>query len=167
MSKAKVCTIVAMDENQGIGKDNKLPWHLSADLKRFKKLTMGHPVILGRKTYESILGYLNKPLPGRTSIVVTRDKDYDPQFENVHVVHSIEEAIKLAQSIDDEEIFIGGGTQIIKLAMPFVERLYLTIIHKTFDVDAYFPDYSMFTKKLHEETHSEKDLEYTWVTLER
>src|SRR5437764_388275 len=103
MNKPKISIIAAMSENRVIGRDNKLPWHLSADLKRFKKLTIGHVVIMGRKTYESI----GRPLSNRTNIIITHDTNY--HIENCIVVHSLKDALKKAQEIEKEEIFIIGG----------------------------------------------------------
>lgn len=122
--------VVAMDENRGIGKDNDLPWYLPNDLKHFKKTTMGKPIVMGRKTYESI----GKPLPGRENIVVTRDDNYEA--EGTTIVHSIDEVL----AIDADEICVIGGTEIFKLFMPVADRLYVTEIHHTFDADTYFPE---------------------------
>lgn len=124
--------IVAMSQNRVIGKDNKLPWHLSEDLKRFKKITMGHPIIMGRKTYESI----GRPLPGRENIVITRNPEF--KAEGVTIVHSLEEAVK--RKDPKEELFIIGGAEIYKSALPQVDKLYITRIEKDFDGDVFFPE---------------------------
>lgn len=124
--------IAAISENNALGKDNKLLWHLPADLKRLKALTMGHHLIMGRKTFDS----LGKPLPGRPHIVISRNKDLN--YENVQVTDSVEEALKLATG--DEQPFIFGGAEIYKLAMPYVQRIYLTRVHKAFDADTFFPE---------------------------
>src|SRR5215217_6831480 len=108
----KISLLVAADENNIIGKDNKLPWHLPNDLKYFKNLTWGMPILMGRKTFESI----GKPLPGRKSIVITRNTDW--QKEGVDVVHSIEEAIKKAESFGVKEVFVIGGAEIFKTSFP-------------------------------------------------
>ncbi len=149
-----------------IGRQDKLVWPIPDDLKRFKRLTMGHPVIMGRKTFESILQSLGHPLPGRTNIVVTRGTTYSP--EDAVVVHSLEEAIQKAGDIDQEEIFIGGGAQIYEQALPLTDRLYITLIDDEKPGDAYFPPYQhLFTKKLAEESGEHNELKYTWVDLER
>ena len=149
-----------------IGRQDKLMWPIPEDLKRFKRLTMGHPVIMGRKTFESILQSLGKPLPGRTNIVVTRDQSYTP--EGAVVVHSLEEALQKAGGVDQKEIFIGGGAQIYEQALPLADRLYLTLIDDEKPGDAYFPPYEhLFTKKLAEEIGEHNGLKYTWVDLER
>ncbi len=122
--------IVAMDKNRVIGSDNKLPWRLPAELAYFKKVTMGHPIIMGRKTHESI----GRPLPGRENIVLTRDEDYSSQ--GCSVVHSVDEARKL---VGQREAFVIGGAEILKLFFPYVEKLYITWIDHEFAGDTYFP----------------------------
>lgn len=122
--------VVAMDENRAIGKDNDLPWYLPNDLKHFKKTTMGKPIVMGRKTYESI----GKPLPGRENIVVTRDHSYEA--EGTTIVHAVDEVLQ----IDAEEICIIGGSEIFKQFLHVADRLYITVIHHTFDADTYFPE---------------------------
>lgn len=125
--------IVAMSDNYVIGKDNKLIWHIPEDLKRFKELTTGHTIIMGRKTFES----LGKILPNRRHIVFTRDMDYTVENENVQIVHEIE---TLNDYLDDkEENFVIGGAIIYRQLMPKVEKMYVTKIHEKFDGDAYFP----------------------------
>ena len=128
--------LVAASENNVIGKDNKLPWHLPNDLKYFKNLTWGMPILMGRKTFESI----GKPLPGRKSIVITRNSDW--QHEGADVVHSIEEAIMKAESFGVKEIFVIGGAEIFKTALQAANRIYLTRIHHNFVGDVYFPEVS-------------------------
>ena len=155
-----------MEENHAIGKDNHLLWHIPDDLKRFKALTLGHPVIMGRKTFESILSALGKPLPGRTNIVITRNTGY--RHEGATIAHSLEEAIAKAREIDSEEIFIGGGSEIYRQALSYVDRLYLTLIDDEKDGDAFFPEYEKeFTKKTLEEERDWNGLKYRWVNLER
>ncbi len=131
--------IVAQAQNRVIGRDNKLPWYLPGDLKYFKQATMGKPIIMGRKTFDSI----GKPLPGRLNIVVTRDLDY--QQEGAKVVHSLDEAIDLAESqamIDgSDEAMIIGGEQIYSQALPLAKRLYVTQVHAEVEGDAYFPEF--------------------------
>ncbi|WP_348655055.1 dihydrofolate reductase [uncultured Thalassolituus sp.] len=135
----KLSMIVAVAENGVIGRNNALPWYLPNDLKYFKQTTMGKPVIMGRKTYESI----GKPLPGRTNIVITRQADYQP--EGVKVVNSVEAARELAESVclidGQEEAMIMGGAEIYTLALPHTDRLYLTEVHADVEGDAFFPEY--------------------------
>ena len=125
--------VVAYSSNHVIGKDNRLLWHLPDDLKRFKNLTMGHPMIMGRKTFESI----GKPLPGRTSIIVTRDPHY--RREGCLVVHSVEEAIGVAFELVPE-VFVIGGAQIYERVLPMVQKIYLTEVHHFFEGDTFFPE---------------------------
>ena len=126
--------IVAVSENGGIGKQGEIPWRLSADLKLFKQRTMGHHLILGRKTYESI----GRPLPGRKMVVISRQPDY--QAEDCQVVSSLDAAINLAEGAGESEAFIGGGGEIYKLAMPKADRIYLTRVHTEVESDTFFPE---------------------------
>lgn len=126
----------AMDENRLIGKDNDLPWRLPEDLKYFKKVTMGHPIVMGRKTYESI----GRPLPGRQNIIITRNPNY--KVDGCDVFHSIDEFLSYYKS-QSGEIFVIGGAEIFKATIPFADRLYVTKIHETFTGNAYFPELDM------------------------
>lgn len=128
--------LVAADENNVIGKDNKLPWHLPNDLKYFKNQTWAMPILMGRKTFESI----GKPLQGRKSIVITRNSDWS--YKGVEVVHSVEEAIEKTKEFGVKEIFVIGGAEIFETAFPQANRIYLTRIHHQFDGDAFFPKIS-------------------------
>ena len=125
--------LVAADEGNVIGKDNQLPWHLPNDLKYFKNLTWGLPIVMGRKTYESI----GKPLPGRTNIVITRNKDYSAA--GIEVVHTIDEALQVAQQKGAKEIFVIGGAEIFNSLFQNADRIYLTRIHHRFEGDVFFP----------------------------
>jgi dihydrofolate reductase len=128
-----VCLIAAMDRNRGIGLGNRLPWRLPADLKRFRDLTMGHHIIVGRKTSESI----GKPLPGRQTIVVTHDRAYSAP--DCLIAHSIEEAIELAKSRGENEVFVCGGADIYAQAMRLADVMYLTRVEADVTADAFFP----------------------------
>ncbi|WP_096550921.1 type 3 dihydrofolate reductase [Ureibacillus thermosphaericus] len=128
-----ISLIVAHDNNRVIGYKNQMPWHLPGDLKYFKEKTMGKPIIMGRKTFESI----GRPLPGRRNIVITRNKEYT--HEGIEVVSSFDEALKLAG--DAQEIMVIGGEQIFKIALPIADRLYITLINHEFKGDTYFPAY--------------------------
>ena len=128
--------LVAADENNVIGKDNQLPWHLPNDLKYFKNQTWAMPILMGRKTFESI----GKPLQGRKSIVVTRNKEW--KHDGVEVVHSVAQAIEKAKEFGVKEIFVIGGAEIFQTAFEQANRVYLTRIHNQFDGDAYFPNVS-------------------------
>lgn len=126
--------IVAMGKNRCIGKDGDMPWHLPADLRHFKQRTSGHPVVMGRKTYESI----GKPLPNRTNIVITRSESYFQ--EGLLVLNSIKEALKFASKIDEEFYVIGGG-EIFKETLPLADRMILTVIDAAPDGDTFFPEW--------------------------
>jgi dihydrofolate reductase len=130
-----ISLIVAMDEGRGIGIDGHLAWHLSADLKRFKSITMGHHLIMGRKTYDSI----GRPLPGRTMIVVSRNPEF--QAEGCLMAHSLEEALDLARQGGESEVFIIGGGEIFAQALGLAERMYLTQVHATTEADVFFPEF--------------------------
>ena len=127
----RISIIAAMAKNRVIGQKNALPWHLPEDLKHFRKLTMGHHIVMGRKTFESI----GKPLPGRTSIVVSRNADL--VIPGAEVAPSMEKAVSLCSG--DEEIFIIGGGELFSQAMSFADRIYLTEIQDEYEGDAYFP----------------------------
>src|SRR5262245_28586870 len=122
-----------MDRNRGIGIDNKLPWRLPADLKRFRELTMGHHIIVGRKTFESI----GTPLPGRQMVIVTRNRNY--RREGCLLVHSYEDAISLAQSRGESEVFVCGGAEVYARALPLAEKIYLTLVDAEVGADTFFP----------------------------
>jgi dihydrofolate reductase len=126
--------IFAMDRNRAIGKDNQLPWHLPADLKFFKTVTMGHPILMGRKTYESI----GKPLPGRINVVITQEPNF--RAEGCKIVHSADEA---AAQFQQQELFVIGGSEIFRLFLPEVDRMYITRIEHEFAADTFFPDVNM------------------------
>ena len=126
--------LVAFDENRVIGKNNELIWHLPADLKRFKALTTGHVIIMGRKTYDSI----GKPLPNRTTIVISRTPGL--QIEGVICTTSIEEAILKAKSLSREDIFIVGGAEIYALSLAVADQIFVTQLHDIFEGDAFFPE---------------------------
>ena len=128
----KISIVVAMAANHVIGNDNRLPWHLSADLKHFKAITMGKPIVMGRKTWESI----GRPLPGRTNIVITRDHDYIA--DGCVVVHSIEGA--LAAASDHDEVMVIGGAEFYRQVLPRTSTIYLTRIHRGFAGDTVFPE---------------------------
>jgi dihydrofolate reductase len=126
--------IFAMDKQNTIGKDNQLPWHLPADLAFFKKVTSGHSVIMGRKTFESI----GRPLPGRENIVLTSNKDVT--FPGCKMVYDFEQLVtKLKAS--SEEVFVIGGAEVYRQLLPFADKMYITLIHHSFEGDSYFPDF--------------------------
>lgn len=143
-----VSMIVAAAEDNAIGKGHDMLWHLPDDFKFFKETTSGHPIVMGRKTIES----LGKPLKNRTNIVVTRNKDFDK--EGVDIYHDLDEALTYAKSLHDEEVFIIGGGQIYKLGEPLADKIYLTRVHGTFpEADVHFPKLDSSQWKLTEEQY--------------
>ncbi len=129
-----ISLIVAMDEKRGIGKDGKLPWRLPSDLKRFRELTMGHHLIVGRKTFESI----GKALPGRQMIVITRNAGF--KADDCLVAGSVQAALALARERGETEVFVIGGAEIYSHALDVADRVYLTQVHAEIDADTLFPD---------------------------
>ena len=159
-----VAFVVATAENGVIGRDNQLLWHLPEDLKHFKRLTRGHPVVMGRRTYDSI----GRPLPNRTNLVVTRQPDW--QAEGCEVVHSVPAALERAAQLD-EQVFVIGGAEIYRQALPAADVIYLTEVHHAFEGDVVFPELSPAewreeTRERHEpdERHA---YAFSFVTLRR
>ena len=159
--QAQLTIIVAIDRERGIGVNNKLPWHLPEDLAHFKRTTMGHPIIMGRKTFDSI----GRPLPNRRNIVITRNRDW--KHEGVEVVHTLQDALALVQ---DVPACIIGGAQIFTEALPLTGRLVVTHIEKTFPCDTFFPriDPAQWQEVAREAHHSQSNgFDYAYVTYER
>ena len=155
--------VVAISANNAIGKDNQLLWHLPADLKHFKTITTGNTIIMGRKTYDSI----GKPLPNRRNIVITRQKDL--KLEGIEVANSLEEAIALCET--DESIYVIGGAEIYKQALPMCTKIYLTRVHQYYDADTFFPKLSFDdwgeTEKIDHLPDEKNLIPYSFSTLER
>ncbi len=163
MSRARISIVASIGKNRELGKDGRLVWRISDDLKRVKVLTMGHPLIMGRKTFDSI----GHPLPGRTNIVITRTQMC---IEGCLVFDTFEKALRAACEIDPEEVFIFGGAQVYATAFPSTDRLYLTVVDATdSEADTFFPSYTAFTKVFVEEKHTDKKsgLAYTYTILDR
>lgn len=158
----KLSLIVAVAENGVIGKDNTLPWRLPEDLKRFKAITWGHPIIMGRRTFES----LGRPLPGRLNVVVSRNPEYRP--EGAVVARNLDEALARAGAVD--EAFVIGGSALFKEALPRAARVFLTRIHRAFDGDVHFPetDFAALFSTVSESRHeSSAGLPYSFIEAER
>lgn len=157
-----ISLVVAMGENRVIGVEGALPWHLSTDLKRFRRITWGKPLIMGRKTHESI----GRPLPGRKNIVLTGDPNY--RAEGCTVVHSPEEALREAEG---EEAMVIGGSAVYREFLPKADRLYLTLIHREFAGDTFFPDFDRTTwrevERIDVDDDPDSGLSYSFVTLEK
>ena len=164
MPKERTLTMIAAAaENNALGKDNDLIWHISDDLKRFKRLTTGHAIIMGRKTFES----MPKALPNRTNIVLTKRKDY--QAQGAEVVHTVEDALEIVK--EDVQPFIIGGGQIYSLFMPLCDRIELTRVHHEFEADVYFPDidlneFEVIAKEYVSKTE-EQPYNYTYLTYQK
>lgn len=158
--------IVAVASNNVIGGDNKLLWHISDDLKRFKSITTGHTIIMGRKTFESF----PKPLPNRHHVILTRDKNYKVDSVEVTVVHDVETVMKMYEN-SGSEVFIIGGGEIYNLLLPYCSKLYLTKVNKNFEGDTYFPEINFDEWNIDEssgELINEKDnLSYEFINLSR
>ena len=153
-----------MSENRVIGKDNQLPWHLPADLKFFKATTLHHPILMGRKTYDSI----GRPLPQRTSIVITRQPGY--QAEGAQVVHSLPQAIEAGRQVHPD-LFIIGGAEILREALPLIDTMYLTLIHASFEGDVFYPEFDeeQWQETWREDHHADEKNknDYSFIKLER
>jgi len=178
--------IAAVGKNRELGKDNKLLWDIPEDLARFRKITSGHPVIMGRKTFESI----GRPLPNRANIIISQNSNLKTQIYNLNlktddllVVDSLEEGIEVGKQIETErlslrsafaeamadegEIFIIGGGQVYSQGIKCADKLYLTVVDAEADADTFFPDYSEFKKVVFEENHEQNGLKYKYFELER
>lgn len=153
--------IVAMAQNRAIGRDNQLLWHISADLRRFKAITMGHPVIMGRRTYQSI----GRPLPGRLNIVVSRNPSFSA--EGCTVAQSLEAALALCPAGD--EVFVIGGGQIYAQALPLAQRMYITLVHSDMEADTFFPEFDPAQwRVVAEQAGGQADgLSFTFIDMER
>jgi dihydrofolate reductase len=161
-----VSAIVATTENRVIGKGNEIPWYLSGDFKYFKKTTLNHHIIMGRHTYLSI----GRPLPKRTNVILTKNPYYAVQ--NCMVVHSIQEALELAYDNGEQEAFIIGGGTVYEKAMPFLDRIYLTVVHTELEGDTFFPklETSEWTEVSSSERHKadeKNDFDYTFKVFEK
>jgi dihydrofolate reductase len=156
-----ISIIAAVAKNGVIGSKNGLPWHIPADLKQFKKITDGHTVIMGRKTYESIMKSLGKPLPNRKNVVITRNIGF-PTADEVLVYTSIEDALEAVK--DDGEIFVIGGGEIYNQTMKLANKLYLTELDDDKEGDVYFPE---FNRGLWDEVSREKQKGFSWVVYEK
>lgn len=157
--------VVAVSENNAIGKDNQLLWHLPTDLKHFKEITSGNTIIMGRKTYDSI----GRPLPNRRNIVITRSTDLE--LPNVEVVNTLEAALALCDDEKEKQIFVIGGAEIYKHALPLANKIYLTTVHQTYDADVFFPDLNKEdwkeTSSAYHQADEKNNVAYTFSTLER
>ncbi len=156
-----VSIIVAVAKNRAIGKNNQLLWNIPEDLQHFKEITLGHPVIMGQRTYESI----GRPLPKRQNIILTQDKNL--KIDGVDICYSLPEAIELAKSYDKDEVFIIGGGSVYAQAIDFADKLYLTLVDEEFDADVFFPEYKSFKMIKEEPWQDSNGLKYRFTEWER
>lgn len=162
---SQITLIAAASKNNALGKDNDLLWHLPDDFKHFKQKTTGHKIIMGRKTFESF----PKPLPNRTHIIITRNRDYNTPYDDCIIVHSIEAAIKLTEN--DAVAFVIGGGEIYRQSVKFATSIELTRVHKAFEADTFFPEIDLSEWELtHEEYHPKDEkhkYDFTYLTYEK
>lgn len=163
-----ISLIVAMDEKRGIGENGALPWHLSADLKRFKALTMGHFMIMGRKTFDSI----GRALPGRTTIVVTRNPVYsfaarEISGQSLLIAHSLDQALEIAAATGETETFVIGGGDVFAQILPQADRIYLTAVNALVDCDTFFPPYDENNWRVMEEKFVPADEKNQYASIYR
>lgn len=171
VKKPLLSLITALGENRIIGNQGKIPWHIKADLVRFKNKTIGHVVVMGRKTFDSLKRYYQKsgnPMPKRIHIIVTRNREYKVNLPDCYIVNSIEKALELGRKMEKEEIFVSGGGQIYQQTIDLADKLYLTIVKGNFKGDAYFPKYkNKGFKTIKEEEKKEGKYIFKFVDLER
>lgn len=167
--KPRISAVVAVDSKRGIGKNNRLLFRIKDDFLRMRSLIKGKPLIMGRKTYESMLFYTEgKIIPGSKNIVITHDPDYAKKHqEGELVVHSFGEAMEEAKKDNPEEIVIFGGQKVFEQAWPIMDRLYLTVVEGDFGADIFFSDYSQFTKVLEDKSGESEGYKYKFLTLEK
>lgn len=159
MTDRQITMIVAVAENGAIGKDNNLLWHISGDLKRFKAITTGHSIIMGRKTY---LSFPKRPLPDRKNIILTTG---DNSYEGAYTAKNIEQALALC---DSDEVFIIGGESIYRQFLPYTTKIYLTRVHRTYEADTFFPTLNMDEwETIETEEHLDGEPPFTYITLRR
>ncbi len=170
MVNIKVSIIVAMAENRVIGAKQDLLWHISDDLKRFRKITLHHAIIMGRKTFDSI----GHPLENRLNIVITHDPKKSSDETSLIFVNSLEDALKIGKEFEnkrrdelDKEVFIIGGGQIYNQALPLADKLYITLINDDFEGDTYFPVYDQFNRVIFQQQAISDGFNYQWIELER
>jgi len=165
-----ISIVAAMDEKRGIGKSGRIPWHIREDLLRFKHLTLGKTVIMGKTTFESVLGYYAKsknPIPDRKHIVITHDVSYRSPLPNSYVVHSMEEALEKAKEIEQNEVVISGGAQTFAQGIQHADKLYLTLVKGSYEADTFFPEYENNFHIVHTEEKRDDIYTYRFIDLEK
>jgi len=170
MKPPLISIIVAMDEGGGIGKDNRIPWHIKKDLIRLRDLTKDHLVILGHTSYESMAGYYDKsdrPMPAKEYVVLTSNDKFASSRNNTFTATSIKEVLDRINKSREKEVFVLGGASVFKQMLPCVNRLYLTIVKGKFDCDTFFPDYSEFKKEITSSKDSDEGFSFVHKILEK
>ncbi len=157
----KISIICAIAENRAIGKNNQLLWHIPEDFKHFKEKTMGHVIVMGQKTFESI----GKPLPNRTTIVLSNDLNFN--IEGVVTARTFEEVFQKAREIEKEEVFICGGGSVYAQTIGVADKLYLTVVEGDFEADVFFPEYKEFIKIVSQRKGGDENFNYTFLELEK
>lgn len=156
-----ISIIAVVGKNNGIGYKNKLLWDIPADMEHFKKITTGHIIVVGEKTFQSI----GKPLPNRENIIITLNKNY--KADGCKIVHSVDDLLKISQQKKNKEIFIIGGGQIYNLFISYANKLYLTIVDDKPKADTFFPDYSEFKNIISKQSYEQKGLKFIFLELKR
>ncbi len=165
MKRAEVVIIAAIgQESRVIGKGQDLPWHIPADLKRFKALTHGHPIVMGHRTFDSLVHQFGGPLKGRRNLVLAHEASY-PQYENVEVFGSVEDALEAIT--DEKRVFIGGGAMVYRAFLPFADRLELTLVEGRYDGDVFFPRYEHLIGTMYELKKVRKHQGFRFETYRR
>ena len=159
MNNPKISIICAIGENRAIGKDNQLLWHIKEDFKHFKETTLGHVIVMGQKTYESI----GKPLPNRTTIVITNSPDF--KEDGVIIARTFDEVFEKAREIEKEEVFICGGGSVYSQTIGMADKLYLTVVKENFEADTFFPDYSDFKNVINKRESNDENFKFTFLEL--
>lgn len=170
MSLPKISIIVATDEARGIGKNDRIPWHIKKDLVRLASMTRGKIAVIGDRSYNSMAGYYDKSgrdMPAKKYLVITMDKNFKSARNNTEAVFSIDEALAAIKKSGEEEVFVIGGASIYKQMLEHADRLYLTIVRGKFDCDTFFPDYSDFKKVISSAEDSDEGFTFTFKVLER
>ena len=157
----RLSIVAAIGKHRELGKNNALLWDIPEDMRHFRELTTGHTVLMGQKTYESI----GRPLPNRRNIILTIDKSFTA--EGCIICYSLEEALAKAREIEPEEAFVIGGGSVYAQALPFAERLYLTLVDGAFEADVFFPEYPEFTRIISQRESQDEQHRYTFLVLEK
>jgi dihydrofolate reductase len=170
MNSPIISIIAAMDKRNGIGKNDRIPWHIKKDLVRLSSMTRGHLAIIGERTYNSMAGYYDKsgrPMPARQYLVLTKNKDFESTRDNTFTATSIQNVLEKIEKSAEKEVFVIGGASIYKQFLEFADKLYLTIVKGDFDCDTFFPDYSDFKKVISSVDDFDEGVDFTFKIYQR